>query len=165
MGGGGGGGGLSILGYLFISLVIGGLDHPPCVGWGGQGRVGRGGEGVPTLPLRWGGWVGGGEGLWGGDEHVPTIQFDCIHCDYRATERKHIKSFHGGVEFDCDCCDHRFMERGSLRKHIKSVHRGMKFDCVHCDYRPMERGNLRNYAKSVYAGVKFYCIQCDYRAT
>ena len=67
-------------------------------------------------------------------------------------------------KFPCDQCDYKATEKGHLRSHMKSIHEGVKYPCGQCDYKATEKCSLLIHIKSKHEGIKFPCDQCDYKA-
>jgi uncharacterized Zn-finger protein len=95
------------------------------------------------------------------------VKFDCLECDYKATEKshltRHINSIHRGIrKFKCELCESSFTASSSLATHLQSVHNKIRFVCTFqgCDKSYSRQGYLNNHIKVFHEGQEHRCDQC-----
>jgi len=110
------------------------------------------------------------------------IVFPCDHCDYKATQKGHLKahiqSLHGKTTVCfCNLCDKKFSSKPSLRYHIYNYHtvkkdngnfstvmESGKIKCRDCDKEYLNRNNLLRHFNIVHKGFRVSCDMCDFKA-
>jgi uncharacterized Zn-finger protein len=95
------------------------------------------------------------------------VKFDCLECDYKATEKgsliRHIDTVHRGIrKFKCTQCVRSFTRSDSLTTHIQSVHNKILFVCTveGCDKAYSQKRHLNHHIKSFHEGQEHRCDQC-----
>ena len=94
-----------------------------------------------------------------------TFLYACDLCDYKATQKAHLKRHidcvHGDMRYSCDLCDYKATRKDTLKTHKDFAHGDYKSKWKVClqtridsDYKATQKGHLKQHKYSVHGNVR-----------
>ena len=103
---------------------------------------------------------------------IEREKYPCKQCSSTFLHEKnlqiHLRSVHLGIKssFDCTLCDYKASQKVHLKEHNDNVHlKVKKFKCSYCEKGFYYKQHLHNHENSSHSLVKIKCDQCDFTTT